>query len=66
MTNNLGTVKIYDSEALLSIVETIDHDMVEYFDTNATWQLADLTMGELGSDCVEVRINGLDYIFVER
>lgn len=66
MAKNLGTVKINDNKALLAIVAEAMPGEEEYFNTDATWTIAEQLMDELGQDSTEVRINGLDFIFVER
>ena len=66
MAKNLGTVKLNDDKALLAIVAEEMPGVEEYFNTSATWSKAEQSMNENGQDSTEVRINGLDFIFVER
>ena len=66
MSKNLGYINLYDDKALLEIVaEQTDIDP-NYFDTNATWAIAKKLMDELGDDATEVRIDGLNYVMIER
>ena len=66
MSKNLGYIKLNDDKALLEIVaEQTDIDP-NYFDTSATWRLAEQSMDELGQDATEVRIDGLNYVMIER
>ena len=66
MSKNLGYIKLNDDKALLEIVaEQTDIDS-NYFDTSATWRLAEQSMDELGQDATEVRIDGLNYVMIER
>ena len=66
MAKNLGTVKLNDDEALLAIIAENMPGVEEYFNTEATWSEAEQSMDELGQDATEVRVDGLDFIFVER
>lgn len=66
MAKNLGIVKLNDDKALLEIVSSISPDLADYFDTDATWEIATQSMDEIGQESTEVRIHGLDFIFVER
>ena len=66
MSKNLGYIKLNDDKALLEIVaEQTDIDP-NYFDTSATWAKAEQSMGELGQDSTEVRIDCLNYVMIER
>ena len=66
MSKNLGRINLYDDKALLEIVaEQTDIDP-NYFNTSATWALAEQSMDESGDDATEVRINGLNYVIIER
>ena len=66
MSKNLGRVNLYDDKALLEIVaEETDID-AEYFDTSAAWEEAEKLMYESGVDVTEVRIDGLNYVMIER
>ena len=66
MSKNLGYIELNDDKALIKIVsEQTDIDP-NYFDTNATWMLAEQSMDELGQETTEVRIDGLNYVIIER
>ena len=66
MSKNLGYIKLNDDKALLEIVaEQTDIDP-NYFYTGATWAEAEQSMDELGQDATEVRIDGLNYVMIER
>ena len=66
MAKNLGTVKLYDNESLLEIVSEVRPDVSEYFNTEATWSEAIKYMDENGVESAEVRIDSLDFVFVEK
>lgn len=66
MAKNLGSVLLGRNKELLSIVSEVDGLDDEYFDCQATWDMAEQYMGENGCDSAEVRINGLDFVEVWR
>lgn len=66
MAKNLGTVKLNDNEALLEIVNGFDPELAEYFNTDAVWAEAIDYMDENDVESTEVRINCLDFIFVDK
>ena len=66
MSKNLGRINIHDDKALLEIVEEETDIDASYFNTSATWEIAEKLMDETGQDATEVRIDGLNYVMVER
>ena len=66
MSKSLGYIKLNDDKALLDIVaEQTDIDP-NCFDTSAAWAEAEQSMDELGQDGTELRIDGLNYVMIER
>ena len=66
MAKNLGRVTLYDDDALLAIVAENMPGREDYFQTVEVWNEAITYMEENDSWAAEVRINGLDYVMVEK
>ena len=66
MAKNLGRVTLYDDDALLAIVAENMPGREDYFQTVEVWNEAITYMEENDSGAAEVRINGLDYVMVEK